>query len=126
MSIAPVSSNALAADAKSLNALKLQAGQATPASIKEAAKQFESLFMRELIKSMRDATQKSGMLDGPQGDLGADLLTGGAGTAKGASGRSGAPAGVGGTGAAPAMGLIQAVLATSSCACPGPRCPGAR
>ena len=74
MSIAPVSSNALAADAKSLNALKLQAGQATPASIKEAAKQFESLFMRELIKSMRDATQKSGMLDGPQGDLGADLL----------------------------------------------------
>jgi flagellar protein FlgJ len=74
MSIAPASSNALAADAKSLNALKLQAGQATPAAIKEAAKQFESLFMRELIKSMRDATQKSGMLDGPQGDLGADLL----------------------------------------------------
>ncbi len=74
MSIAPVSSNGLAADAKSLNALKLQAGQSTPASIKEAAKQLESLFMRELIKSMREATQKSGMLDGPQGDLGADLL----------------------------------------------------
>ncbi len=74
MSVAPVSSNALAADARSLNALKLQAGQATPASIKEAAKQFESLFMRELIKSMRDATMKSGMMDSSQGDLGADLL----------------------------------------------------
>ncbi|MEI8325307.1 MAG: flagellar assembly peptidoglycan hydrolase FlgJ [Betaproteobacteria bacterium] len=74
MSIAATSSNALAADAKSLNALKLQAGQATPAAIKEAAKQFESLFMRELIKSMRDATMKSGMMDSAQGDLGADLL----------------------------------------------------
>jgi flagellar protein FlgJ len=30
--------------------------------------------MRELIKSMRDATMKSGMLDSPGADLGADLL----------------------------------------------------
>ena len=66
--------NALAADARSLNMLKLQAGQNSPAAIKEAAKQFESLFMRELIKSMREATMKSGMLDSPGGDLGADLL----------------------------------------------------
>ena len=70
----PSNSNALAADARSLNSLKLQAGQNTPASIKEAAKQFESLFMRELIKSMRDATMKSGMLESPQGNLGNDLL----------------------------------------------------
>ena len=67
-------SNALAADARSLNSLKLQAGQNTPAAIKEAAKQFESLFMRELIKSMREATMKSGMLESAQGDLGTDLL----------------------------------------------------
>ena len=67
-------SGALAADARSLNNLKLQAGQKSPAAIKEAAKQFESLFMRELIKSMRDATMKSGMMDSPGGDLGADLL----------------------------------------------------
>jgi len=71
----PSSSNALAADARSLSALKLQAGQqSTPESIKEAAKQFESLFMRELIKSMREATMKSGLMDSPGGDLGADLL----------------------------------------------------
>ena len=43
-------SNALAADASSLNQLKFQAGQSSPAAIKETAKQFESLFMRELIK----------------------------------------------------------------------------
>lgn len=67
-------SNALAADARSLNSLKLQAGQDSPAAIKEAAKQFESLFMRELIKSMREATMKSGMLESAQGDLGTDLL----------------------------------------------------
>ncbi|NDP39576.1 MAG: flagellar assembly peptidoglycan hydrolase FlgJ [Rhodoferax sp.] len=68
------SSGALAADARSLNNLKLQAGQDTPAAIKEAAKQFESLFMRELMKSMREATMKSGMLESSGGDLGTDLL----------------------------------------------------
>ena len=67
-------SNALAADGRSLNTLKLQAGQNTPAAIKEAAKQFESLFMRELVKSMREATMKSGMLDSASGDLGQDML----------------------------------------------------
>ena len=72
--ITNTSSNALAADARSLNTLKLQAGQNTPGAIKEAAKQFESLFMRELIKSMRAATMKSGLLDSPGGDLSADLL----------------------------------------------------
>jgi len=64
----------LAADARSLNSLKFHAGQNTPESIKESAKQLESLFMRELIKSMREATMKSGMLESAQGDLGADLL----------------------------------------------------
>ena len=70
----PSASEALAADARSLGALKAQAGQNTPESIQQAAKQFESLFMRELIKSMREATMKSGLMDSPGGDLGADLL----------------------------------------------------
>lgn len=72
--LASTSSNALAADARSLSALKLSAGQDSPAAIKEAAKQFESLFMRELIKSMREATMKSGMMDNAGSDLGTDLL----------------------------------------------------
>ncbi len=67
-------SRGLAADAQSLGALKLEAGTNSQSAIKETAKQFESLFMRELIKSMREATMKSGMLDSPGGDLGADLL----------------------------------------------------
>jgi len=76
MSLSPSTtvSNALAADANSLTKLKMQAGQNTPEAIKETAKQFESLFMRELIKSMRQATMKSGMLDNPGSDLGTDLL----------------------------------------------------
>jgi len=76
MSLGPSTSvsNTLAADARSLNKLKMQAGQATPEAIKETAKQFESLFMRDLIKSMREATMKSGMLDNPGSDLGTDLL----------------------------------------------------
>jgi len=68
-------SGALAADARSLSNLKMQAGQKnSPEAIRETAKQFESLFMRELVKSMREATMKSGMNDSPAGDLGTDLL----------------------------------------------------
>lgn len=67
-------SSALAVDVRSLNNLKFQAGQNSPEAAKEAAKQFESLFMREMIKSMREATMKSGLLESAQGDLGADLL----------------------------------------------------
>jgi flagellar protein FlgJ len=67
-------SQALSADVQSLGALKLEAGKNSKSAIKETAKQFESLFMRELIKSMREATMKSGMLDSPGGDLGTDLL----------------------------------------------------
>src|SRR3990167_7839337 len=67
-------SNALAVDTRSLNRLKVGAGNNNPQAAREAAKQFESLFMREMIKSMREATMKSGLLDSAQGDLGTDLL----------------------------------------------------
>ncbi len=67
-------SNALAVDGRSLNALKVQAGKDGPQAAREAAKQFESLFMREMIKSMREATMKSGLLDGSEGNLANDLF----------------------------------------------------
>lgn len=74
-SLSSISANrGLAADAQSLGALKLEAGKSSQTAIKETAKQFESLFMRELLKSMREATMKSGMLDSPGADLGTDLL----------------------------------------------------
>jgi flagellar protein FlgJ len=68
--------NTLAADAQSLGNLKMEAGKQTPASIKETAKQLESMFMKELLKSMRDAnaSMKSGELDNAGSDLGTDLL----------------------------------------------------
>ena len=68
-----MASQALAADGRALNALKVQAGQNSPEAAREAAKQFESLFMREMIKSMREATMKSGLLDGAEGNLANDM-----------------------------------------------------
>jgi flagellar protein FlgJ len=68
---------ALSADPSSLNGLKYQAtqsGDEGKAALKQAAKQFEALFMREVIKSMREATMKSGMLEGQGSSLGNDLL----------------------------------------------------
>lgn len=67
-------SNALAIDVRSLNQLKFEAGKNSAQAARETAKQFESLFMREMIKSMREATMKSGLLDSAQGDLGTDML----------------------------------------------------
>jgi flagellar protein FlgJ len=67
----------LSADPTSLNALKFQAGKSGgdgKAALKQAAKEFEALFMREIIKSMREATMKSGMLEGEGTNLGSDLL----------------------------------------------------
>lgn len=67
----------LAADPAALDALRYGAGRqgdGGKGALKEAARQFESLFMRELIKSMRQATQQSGLLDGPGSQLGTDLL----------------------------------------------------
>jgi flagellar protein FlgJ len=75
MSLSPLSPQGLAADPTALNALRYGSGKGNDkAALKEAAKQFESLFMRELIKSMREATQKSGLMDGEGSDLGTDLL----------------------------------------------------
>jgi peptidoglycan hydrolase FlgJ len=71
-----MSTQGLAADPNALNALRYAGGGkgGDQAALKEAAKQFESLFMRELIKSMREATQKSGLMDGEGSALGMDLL----------------------------------------------------
>jgi flagellar protein FlgJ len=78
MSSNPISFQGLAADPSALNALRYgaagQNGQGDKAALKEAARQFESLFMRELIKSMREATAKSGLMDGEGSEMGMDLL----------------------------------------------------
>ncbi|MEO5881654.1 MAG: flagellar assembly peptidoglycan hydrolase FlgJ [Caldimonas sp.] len=44
------------------------------AAIRETAKQFEALFMQQLMKSMREATVSSGMLDNEGTKLGNEML----------------------------------------------------
>ncbi|SEN32042.1 flagellar assembly peptidoglycan hydrolase FlgJ [Nitrosomonas marina] len=59
-------SNRLAIDSKSVDHLQLLSKQDSKAALHEAAKQFEALFLQMLIKSMRDATLKSGLTDNQQ------------------------------------------------------------
>ena len=53
----------LAADGRSLDQLKRTASRDPKAALKAAAQQFEALFLQMVLKSMRDATPKSGLLD---------------------------------------------------------------
>ena len=54
--------------------LRTAAAKDPKAAVKEAATQFESLFMQELMKSMRQATMSSGLLDNEGTQLGTELL----------------------------------------------------
>jgi flagellar protein FlgJ len=58
----------------SLDALRASAAKDPKAAVKEAAKQFEALFMQQLMKSMRDATMSSGMLDNEGSKMGTEML----------------------------------------------------
>jgi len=61
-------------DQRSLVSLKAQAASDPKAAVKEAAKQFETLFMNELVKSMRASTMASGMLDNAGSSMGTEML----------------------------------------------------
>ncbi|MBB2777693.1 UNVERIFIED_ORG: flagellar protein FlgJ [Comamonas terrigena] len=74
MSLSLSANNALATDINSLNGLKNQANANNPQAAREAAKQLESLFMHEMIKSMRQATMKSGMLDNESSKLADSMM----------------------------------------------------
>ena len=68
------SSTGLASDTTSINALRANASRDPKAAVKETAKQFEALFMQELMKSMRAASMSSGMLDNEGSKLGTEML----------------------------------------------------
>ena len=57
-----------------LDQLKAQASRDPRGSIRETARQFESLFMQEVMKSMRASTLSSGMLDNSATQLGTEML----------------------------------------------------
>jgi len=61
-------------DAMSIAALRSAAARDPKAAIRETAKQFEALFMQQLMKSMREATMSSGMLDNSGSQLGTEML----------------------------------------------------
>jgi flagellar protein FlgJ len=70
-------STASAGDANaalSIQALRTAAARDPKAAIRETAKQFEALFMQQLMKSMREATVSSGMLDNEGTKLGTEML----------------------------------------------------
>lgn len=54
------------ADFKGLAALKNAAGQQDPTALREAARQFESVFTQMMLKSMRDASLGESLMDNDQ------------------------------------------------------------
>jgi peptidoglycan hydrolase FlgJ len=72
----PLSTSRLATDTHGIDALRSRAATDPKAAIKDAAKQFEALFMQELMKSMRAAQQSmsTGMFDNAGTQMGTDML----------------------------------------------------
>lgn len=64
----------LASDTRSIDALRAAAARDPKSSIRETARQFESLFMQEVMKSMRASTLASGMLENSATQLGTEML----------------------------------------------------
>ncbi|MFN0186327.1 MAG: flagellar assembly peptidoglycan hydrolase FlgJ [Aquabacterium sp.] len=92
MTAAPIGPQAslasgMALDATTLSRLKNRAAADPKAAVREAARQFETLFMQEMMKSMRAATLSSGLMDNETTRMGTEMLD--AQFAAGASGRPG-------------------------------------
>ncbi len=64
----------LAGDVRSMEALRANASRDPKAAVQTAAKQFEALFMQELMKSMRQSTLSSGMLENSGTKMGTEML----------------------------------------------------
>ena len=69
-----VSASRLASDATNLDTLRYSAGKDPRGAARETAKQFESLFLGQLLKSMRAATPSSGLMDNAGTQLGTEML----------------------------------------------------
>lgn len=58
----------------SIGELRSAAARDPKLAIKETAKQFEAIFLQQIMKSMREATQSSGLLENSGTQLGNELL----------------------------------------------------
>ncbi|MDH5480504.1 MAG: rod-binding protein, partial [Nitrosomonas sp.] len=59
-------SSKLAIDSRSVDDIRLLSKNNPDKALLEAAKQFEALFLNMLLKSMREATPKDGLMDSQQ------------------------------------------------------------
>ncbi|HKO88548.1 MAG TPA: flagellar assembly peptidoglycan hydrolase FlgJ [Burkholderiales bacterium] len=66
MAVDPALSSSLAIDSKSLESLKQQAKASPDKALRQAASQFEAVFMNMLMKSMRDTLSQDGLFDSQQ------------------------------------------------------------
>jgi peptidoglycan hydrolase FlgJ len=64
----------LSIDASSLDQLKREAGRDPKAAAKKAATQFEAMFLQMVLKSMRDATPQSGLLQDSSNQMFSGML----------------------------------------------------
>jgi flagellar protein FlgJ len=69
-----VSIGGLAGDARSLQALRSEAARDPKVAAREAAKQFEALFMQELLRGMRAAQVGTALFDNDASRMGTEML----------------------------------------------------
>ena len=67
-------SNTAAYDVKGMDGLRQSAKAKDPAALKEAATQFEAMFINMMMKSMRDATPQDGVMDSQQSKMYTSML----------------------------------------------------
>ena len=87
----PTTSASAATDTRNLAALRSTASRDPKAAIRETAKQFETMFMQQLMKSMREAqaAMSSGLMENTATQMGTEMLD-----AEYAKQMSGAPGGL--------------------------------
>jgi peptidoglycan hydrolase FlgJ len=77
---APISSSIAGAPPQSLNlaggleSLRIKADRDPKGAVREAAKQFETLFTQQLLKQMRDSTMNADMMDNEGTKMGTEML----------------------------------------------------
>ena len=71
MAVAPAN---LVTDPRTLDSLRTRAASDPRGAVREASKAFETLFMQELLKSMRASTMPSGLMEGEGSKLGTEML----------------------------------------------------
>ena len=64
----------LGIDARSLDQLRKTAGEDPREAVREAAEQFEALFMRQLLKTMRASIPENSLTNGPGGKMAREML----------------------------------------------------